>query len=621
MPGKDLRYNLDIVAKKAQQELGKTEDAAKDVADQLDDTRTAGQKLADAMTAIATDIEVALIADKEAAQALANALGPELAAKTDTSAVVAELKQAGLTLDDIKQDADALADAIRKVDQVKVDLDSSGAMRGQVRGIGDEFDHVSNRADNTRSVVANFAGNATQELPGVTGAMGPLNMALGQFAEYASEGNISLKNFAMAGAGLAVGAFVMGQMADRSERIAKSQAWRTDQIDGFVEAIKEGADATSALIDRLTEAGEVKFDLAKILGMDVMGQLDITPVLAENGVSIQQFADAATEGGAGVERLRAALEATGATAEDANLIIASATQYAELQGEAAKKAADFTTVFGDATAKAAADVQHMGEAARNGTEPARKYNEQIRHMGEAARDGQEPARKLGEVTVGVASAMERAEEATRDYDAAISGLLGKLDNEEALINLGNQFDELKVAEDEAAAAVAKHGAESDIAVEAAERLRLKQIDVTRDMLTYASEVLKLPEHKLTEYQALIDQGSADVVAAELNRIAASRKVWMQLILDVNAAKAAKNAASKGELVGGATGGIVTRPTFALIGEAGPEAVVPLNRTPGSSPLPDALGGMTVNNYNITAPVSMDERQFAEMLRRIQRRGF
>lgn len=46
---------------------------------------------------------------------------------------------------------------------------------------------------------------------------------------------------------------------------------------------------------------------------------------------------------------------------------------------------------------------------------------------------------------------------------------------------------------------------------------------------------------------------------------------------------------------GATGGIVTRPTLALIGEAGPEAVVPLNRTPGSSPLSSAgLGGTGVN---------------------------
>lgn len=38
------------------------------------------------------------------------------------------------------------------------------------------------------------------------------------------------------------------------------------------------------------------------------------------------------------------------------------------------------------------------------------------------------------------------------------------------------------------------------------------------------------------------------------------------------------------IVVGEHGGIVTRPTFALIGEAGPEAVVPLDQTPGSSPL-------------------------------------
>jgi hypothetical protein len=41
---------------------------------------------------------------------------------------------------------------------------------------------------------------------------------------------------------------------------------------------------------------------------------------------------------------------------------------------------------------------------------------------------------------------------------------------------------------------------------------------------------------------------------------------------------------------GATGGIVTRPTLSLIGERGPEAVVPLSRTPGSRPLPAMAGG-------------------------------
>jgi hypothetical protein len=45
---------------------------------------------------------------------------------------------------------------------------------------------------------------------------------------------------------------------------------------------------------------------------------------------------------------------------------------------------------------------------------------------------------------------------------------------------------------------------------------------------------------------------------------------------------------------GAVGGIVTRPTWALIGEAGPEAVVPLNRTAGSR----ALSGVGAQQINL-----------------------
>lgn len=50
----------------------------------------------------------------------------------------------------------------------------------------------------------------------------------------------------------------------------------------------------------------------------------------------------------------------------------------------------------------------------------------------------------------------------------------------------------------------------------------------------------------------------------------------------------------GASIFGATGGIVTRPTMATIGEAGPEAVIPLNRAAGASPLPGGgVGGVTV----------------------------
>lgn len=69
---------------------------------------------------------------------------------------------------------------------------------------------------------------------------------------------------------------------------------------------------------------------------------------------------------------------------------------------------------------------------------------------------------------------------------------------------------------------------------------------------------------------------------------------------------------------GATGGIVTRPTLALIGEAGPEAVVPLNQTPGSSPLPRNLGGGGPT-VNVETLVVQDATDVDRVVSRLGRR--
>ena len=75
--------------------------------------------------------------------------------------------------------------------------------------------------------------------------------------------------------------------------------------------------------------------------------------------------------------------------------------------------------------------------------------------------------------------------------------------------------------------------------------------------------------------------------------------------------------------GGATGAIVTRPTFALIGEAGPEALVPLNRAPGASPVDGLRGG---GNINITVNAGMGTdgaevgRQVVDAIRAYERRN-
>ena len=61
---------------------------------------------------------------------------------------------------------------------------------------------------------------------------------------------------------------------------------------------------------------------------------------------------------------------------------------------------------------------------------------------------------------------------------------------------------------------------------------------------------------------------------------------------------------------GAHGGIVTQPTLAVIGESGPEAVIPLSRTPGSSPLP---GGGPTFIINVNAGMGTDGHQVGNQI--------
>ena len=58
----------------------------------------------------------------------------------------------------------------------------------------------------------------------------------------------------------------------------------------------------------------------------------------------------------------------------------------------------------------------------------------------------------------------------------------------------------------------------------------------------------------------------------------------------------------GTLAFGASGAIVTKPTLSLIGEAGPEAVVPLNQMAGASPLGGMGGDTTVINVKVEGSV-------------------
>jgi len=68
----------------------------------------------------------------------------------------------------------------------------------------------------------------------------------------------------------------------------------------------------------------------------------------------------------------------------------------------------------------------------------------------------------------------------------------------------------------------------------------------------------------------------------------------------------------GALFGGASGAIVTKPTLSMIGENGPEALIPLSGAPGASPL--GGGGPVYVTVNVAGSV-IAERDLAETVRR------
>ena len=254
MADKELRVHLkaddDItpVAKKAAAELKKLEKPIEIDADVSQALRSFDDLLSEVKQIDA------------AADALAQALGPELAAKADTRGIVVDLRQMGVELDHIKGNADEFGAKLRELSDADVG-GKLGSSLGTARG---QMDQLRNSSDQTRSVVANFAGNAAQDLGALGGAAGSAGVALGQFAEYAAEGNIALGGFLKAvgpiaaiTAGIALLKYEMGQ-------VAETKAFNKERVQAFADALEDAAVSAEELQEVLAGKGDPRSLMARI---------------------------------------------------------------------------------------------------------------------------------------------------------------------------------------------------------------------------------------------------------------------------------------------------------------------------------------------------------------------
>jgi hypothetical protein len=204
------------------------------------------------------------------------------------------------------------------------------------------------------------------------------------------------------------------------------------------------------------------------------------------------------------------------------------------------------------------------------------------------------------------AATRGANRAIADQTAKFDALKASVSDDQAWLDLESTFDDVR----------AKGAAAMDAARDHTADAEAKMRDYQSSVNTAKSNVidlghqigLSIPTVKSMLLQ--INDGAIDTVEGRLRVLTRNRTISLDIISRGGAGYGGRTGDPQAQ---GATGAIVTRPTMALIGEAGPEAVIPLNKTAGSSPLPSGGGGgMTVH---INMPVGSNG---ADVVRAIQK---
>lgn len=541
MVDRNMKFNLDFTAK-----TKGLKDAKKDadgLADSLEDTESAAQQLAKAMHAEADRVENDLRETTRLADRLAQALGPDMAAKigqSDLNMVANRIRDVGGSADLTEDDVKALADGIRELDRVADQTKGSlGGVDDGLTQVDTKLRNVGDTADNSRSVMANMMGNAVQELPGVASALGPVSMALGQLGEYAAEGNIKLSQLAKFAGPMAAVGIGVSLISSHMEQVAKSKAFHAARVEAFTKALKDGATAAEAWDAALTE-DNTKIEFIDAATGDVS---NFTDELFRNQVTWEQFSSHLTDSESDFRDWARSVFGANADLGDLNAAYQVYWQLTEAASKATQKATEEEFVFAKTTKEVAKEVRGLSGDTRKAKE-----------------------------------AMEGAATATAAMDRAYSDLLGEIDDEQAWLDLQDNLD----------AYIEKQGD-----AEASDReKRQSTLDMAESLTIYTQGLEGIPDEKKTEVLALIDQGRLDEANYLLAILTAERDVKINPVVGKGAAGSftitpnSKYAAGTKKAKAG----------VALVGEQGPELVmmnggekvIPAGRT--ASMLSGASGG-------------------------------
>lgn len=458
----------------------------KDLVSDLDDTESAGKRVATAMRQLAGDAERDFADARDAADKLARALGDETVAEIEAAGrsvdgYIQDLRRMGLSYDDVRADVDELALSIRQVETTRSSIET---LKAPLKDVDTDLRTVRDSADQSRSVLANMVGNSVQDLGALGGVAGTAGMAIGQMAEYAADGNLKLAGFAkvigpmaLIAAGVAGVSWVLGKLREDTE---KAQA----AFEGMLEvnkALRDGQfeDAATNLQEAwggtIAELESYGFTTEEVIG-HLTGQKDITEDLNATVMRHKRML------GDDLVMQMAYQKQVEKLAENVDL---AKTAFRESGEEL-----DLTTQRTEAITEALIDLDKDGTPALEDNRAAvQEWHDEMR----------------------------RAEQRTKDLEDAYKKLTGQLDDREAWLNLEDQVGSFMTVM-----------ADSEATTREQEQAL---IDVKQELINYLSGLEGVPPEKQTQILALIEQGSIGEATAQLDALARTRTAQFQILIE------------------------------------------------------------------------------------------
>lgn len=583
---KKIPIDIELNTRAAQQSAKQLNKELQGTEDSLGDVESAGKTMARAIQMQADDMIREIDDTRRAVDALERALGPDFTA--DPTDVVAELKKVGLTAQEIEVDAEDLAAAIRRIDDVKVSANDAG------------FDDLNKVITDTEtkgkasSVAIGGIGGSVSELPGV-GNLGAIAESMGQLAEGALEGDINTKQLVGTIGALAGTAAAMYVINKVMTSMSETKAFHKEQVNAYKDAIVDAGSAADGLLNTLREARDIKF---REKSYDFLGGLIENTSTADQAmydlnVTVEDFVAAATGSKADLDAFIESIKMASIVDEN-----------------------DSSMIDYNATLEAQDDIISAVTQSYNDNQEALKAAEVEQALyGKTAEDTAKSQDKNKKSTQDATDAINAQREAT---DAAIASNLAHINSDLGYRNqVADTAEAIRVSKettDDASTAVdeyaqAQRDAEGAVYAQADAAVQLATDQAAAYGVTLTqTEQAKIYKAELEKLVGTLDGPAKEAVQGYIDglkgipttintRVTASIP---NVLVNTNV----RGAGAFGTTIVGATGGIVTKPTMALIGEAGPEAVVPLNQAPGASPLPGGMGGNTYVTINTQADPQM-----------------